>query len=267
MRLRDSPPACRRLRRAPCAFFASAKSSSPPSSKNGCLRRQLAGLLVGGGELARLVLAGLDIGLIERIDAEDRAGDRGGDLPAEEFLADVIAIGDGDAHDRMPARSSAATASSCFGIRFARQPQIDEQAIRAVDVGRAQRLGVDRDEALALLAGRFGEELLEPGAEIGDAGRGDDRDLVAARLCRARPGSSPSTTPGFSAGGTLAAQERTIICGALEQRCRRRGPSPRPAPCRNPTAPNSARRCSACRTRCGGTDRVRRSSAASSRDR
>ena len=46
-------------------------------------------LLVGLGQRARLDLACLDIGLVERVDADDRAGHRGRDLPAEEFLADV----------------------------------------------------------------------------------------------------------------------------------------------------------------------------------
>src|ERR1700674_3825180 len=64
-------------------------------------RRQLPGPLVRGGELARLVLAGLDIRLIEWIDAEDRTGNGRGKLPTEEFLANVVAIGDGDAHDRV----------------------------------------------------------------------------------------------------------------------------------------------------------------------
>ncbi len=36
-----------------------------------CFRRQLPGPLVSGGKLACLVLAGLDVRLIERIDAED----------------------------------------------------------------------------------------------------------------------------------------------------------------------------------------------------
>ena len=36
-----------------------------------CFCGQLPGLLVGGGEFARLNLAGLDVGLIEGIDAED----------------------------------------------------------------------------------------------------------------------------------------------------------------------------------------------------
>ena len=60
-------------------------------------------------------------------------------------------------------------------------------------------------------------KLFEPRAEIGDARRSDDRDLVAAGLAPARPVIVPSTTPGLSAGGTFAPQERTIICVAVEQ--------------------------------------------------
>ena len=37
-------------------------------------------------EEAGLDLGGLDVGLVERIDADDRAGDRRCDFPAEEFL-------------------------------------------------------------------------------------------------------------------------------------------------------------------------------------
>ena len=42
-------------------------------------------------------LAGLDVGLIEGVDADDRAGDRCCDLPAEKFLAEAVGVGDGDA--------------------------------------------------------------------------------------------------------------------------------------------------------------------------
>ena len=57
--------------------------------------------LVVLGQRARLVLARLDIRLVERIDADDRAGDGGGDLPAEEFLADVPDILHADPRNRM----------------------------------------------------------------------------------------------------------------------------------------------------------------------
>ena len=110
-------------------FFSSAKSVRPASSKKRRFRRQLPGPLVGGGQFARLVLARLDVRLIERIDAEDRARNGRGELPAEEFLADVIAIGDGDAHDRMTGAFERGDRVILLRIRFARQPHIDEQAI------------------------------------------------------------------------------------------------------------------------------------------
>ena len=112
-----------------------------------------------------------------------------------------------------PARSSAAIAVILLCIRFARQPRIDEQAILSIDVGRSQRLGIDGNDPVAVLAGRFGQQLLEPRAEIGDAGRSDDRHLVLPAFANT-PKTTPSTTPGLSAGGTLASQERTIACVA-----------------------------------------------------
>ena len=53
-------------------------------------RGQRAGFFERRGQLAGLDLGVLDIGLVERIDAENGAGDRGGDLEPEEFLADMV---------------------------------------------------------------------------------------------------------------------------------------------------------------------------------
>src|SRR6202011_3017589 len=66
-----------------------------------------------------------------------------------------------------------------LGILIGGEPQISKHAVIAVDRRRAQRLGVDRHDPLAELAGRFGKKLLEPGAEIGDTLGGDDSHLVA----------------------------------------------------------------------------------------
>ena len=54
-----------------------------------------------GGQLPRGDLARFDVGLIERVDAEDRSGDGRRDLPAEELLAEVVQVVERDAHDRM----------------------------------------------------------------------------------------------------------------------------------------------------------------------
>ncbi len=56
----------------------------------------------------------------------------------------------------------------------------------------------------------FGEELLEPGAER-SAMPGEAMIVTLSRPWRAAtPRIAPRTTPGFSTGGALAAQERTI---------------------------------------------------------
>ena len=110
-------------------FFSSAKSVGRLLQQRR-FRRQFPGPLVCGGEFACFVLAGLDVRLIEGIDAEDRTGNGHGELPAEEFLTDVIAIGDSDAHDRVTCFFNGGDRVILLRIRFARQPHIDEQAIQ-----------------------------------------------------------------------------------------------------------------------------------------
>ncbi|MGY4314565.1 hypothetical protein ACVWW1_003892 [Bradyrhizobium sp. JR3.5] len=66
------------------------------------------------------------------------------------------------------------------GVVLALGAQVDEEAVVAVDRGVADGFALDRDQALAVLAGRFRDQLLGPGAEIGDLGGGEDRHLVAA---------------------------------------------------------------------------------------
>src|SRR5207302_4530419 len=53
------------------------------------LRRQGAAFVDRVGEVARRDLARLDVRLIERIDAEDRAGNRGRHFPTEELLTEM----------------------------------------------------------------------------------------------------------------------------------------------------------------------------------
>ena len=54
------------------------------------------------------------------------------------------------------------------GVVFAFGSDVDEEAVLAVHCGIAHRLAVDRDQALAFLAGGLRDQLLGPGAEIGD---------------------------------------------------------------------------------------------------
>ena len=140
------------------------------------------------------------------------AGHGGRDLPAEEFFAQIVGVVErrcARPDDRpVPApRPPRSCAASGAGL----QPQIDEQAVVAIDVRRAERFAVDRDQALALLARRFRDQLLQPGAEIArcpakrrsSACRGRTGSRRRRGWCRAR-------TPGFSSIGTDGMQAQTI---------------------------------------------------------
>ena len=96
---------------------------------------------------ARPVLGRLDVRLVERIDAEDRARDRGRELPAEELGAEVVRIV---------------------------EPHAPVLAVRP-RLGILARRG---HETFPVLAGRLGDQLLGPEAEA--AGRLVDADLVPA---------------------------------------------------------------------------------------
>src|SRR5215471_7014626 len=66
------------------------------------LGRQLAALLVLFRKPARGYLAGLNVRLVEGVDADDGAGHGGGKLPAKEFLSQVVDVGDVNAKDGLP---------------------------------------------------------------------------------------------------------------------------------------------------------------------
>src|SRR4029077_21226375 len=93
---------------------------------------------------ARAYLRVLHVGLVERVDAEDRGGDSGRELPAEELGAEVV--------------------------------RVVELDLPLLAVGAVRRLARRGDEALALLAGRLREQLLDPEPEAVRVGV--DRDLV-----------------------------------------------------------------------------------------
>ena len=132
------------------------------------LRRQRAGLLERRRQFAGLDLGGFHVGLVERVDAENRAGHGGRHLEPEKFLADMVDRLHDDADDGMPGRLQRLEPVVMRGVVFALGPDIDEEAVVAVKRGIAERLAVDRDQALAFLAGGFGDQLFGPGAEIGD---------------------------------------------------------------------------------------------------
>src|SRR5215472_18884628 len=84
-----------------------------------------------------------------------------------------------DPHDRVSRYLERCDSSLLIPILIGREAQIGEQTIVTVDRGRPQGFGIDWDDPLAELAGRFSEELLEPGAKIGKAFGGEYCHLVA----------------------------------------------------------------------------------------
>ena len=97
------------------------------------------------------------------------------------------------------------------GILFIRRADIDEEAVIAVKVCIAERFAVDRDQALVLLAGRFGDQLFGPGAEIRDLLRRGNRHLVTAFEA-----GEPQRKALEIAGSYLAARlEEAIAAGVL----------------------------------------------------
>jgi len=142
---------------------------------------QRAGALVLLDHAVGVVLALGHVRLVERVDAERGAGGRGGDLPAQELGADPVRSGDVDADDGMAGRfDPVGGGGGLFVALF--QLQRDENTVVAVRLRIARWLAVDGDDALAALAGALGYQLLSPGAEAFQTGRGEERQLVASRL-------------------------------------------------------------------------------------
>ena len=88
-----------------------------------------------------------------------------------------------DANDRMAGFFERGDLSVLRGVGRGFEAQVGENAVVAIDLGSAECFAIDRDDAVALLAGGFGEQLLKPCADIGNAGRGDDGDFVASTFC------------------------------------------------------------------------------------
>ena len=105
--------------------------------------------------LPRGRLGALDVGLVERVDADHPAGDRGGVLPEQHLRAQ------GPVDRGVPARGRL--------LRHVVGAVADQHRVgRArVEVGRVAAADDDREDALAVLAGRLRDELLDPVAEVG----------------------------------------------------------------------------------------------------
>ena len=65
-------------------------------------RRKTSGRFVLTRQFFGFDLARFDVRLVEGVDPDDGARDGRGDLPAKEFLAEIIGVGQSDAHDWVP---------------------------------------------------------------------------------------------------------------------------------------------------------------------
>ena len=146
---------------------------APLVPENGLIDREGAGLLVGIGQPLAGELAGFHIGLIERVDTHDRPRHCSGELPAKELARKVVAIGQRDLYDRLPGLGQSL---DCFVLG---QPQVDQEAILSIVVRRAELFPIHGDHGLAVLAGGLGHQLFQPGSQVANSRRADQRQLVA----------------------------------------------------------------------------------------
>src|SRR5205085_9484543 len=100
----------------------------------------------------------------------------------EEHLRDLVAVVNAKADHRMTAAFQRLKPRIAFVVLA--EAQMHEHAVAAVGIRIAERFPVDGNKSLALLAGGFGEQLFEPGAETCDFARSNERDLVAAEIAR-----------------------------------------------------------------------------------
>ena len=94
----------------------------------------------------------------------------------------------------------------------------DEDAVVAVDRGRAQRLAGDGQDALAFLAGALGDQLLDPQPDGFQRRRGDERDLVATLLGQLAEGRAQHGA-GVLLDRRLGPAVLAAAIGAIEQPC------------------------------------------------
>src|SRR6266851_180566 len=104
-----------------------------------------------------VVLAFLNIRLIEGVDADNRAGGRRGYFPAHELLADIDPIRNRDHHGGNAGLSQHLERRVLRKIAAAFELEEREHAVLAVILRVDQRLVADRNQAGAFLAGALGD--------------------------------------------------------------------------------------------------------------
>ncbi len=185
--------------------------------------------LVGG-------LLGLGhVGLVEGVDAEHGAAHRGGELPQQHLGADRggTVVGQGTRPDGP--RSARTSSPWC-------SPMPTNRRSSPYTSGGPSRSPAMGTTPVPVLAGRLGQQLLQPQAEGLDLGVDDERHLVPPGLDRsAEDGAEAKARVGtrVHVGNQLPG-----LAGRVLQHRQISRPRPgRRGPCRSRTAPSSGRRC------------------------
>ena len=156
--------------------------------ENRSLRRQRSVFFIFAGQLARREFAGFNVRLIEWIDADDRTGDSGRDFPTKKFLAEIVNVVDCDAHDWLARVFNRlyryVRLSILRSIPIVIEAQINKHTVIGIGLGRCWWFAIHRNQTLAVLSRRLCQQLLQPGAEIVNARRCDDRNFVPPLIMR-----------------------------------------------------------------------------------
>src|SRR6266851_1346140 len=118
--------------------------------------RQAPGGFILARQLAGFDLAGLDVGLVESIDADDGACNSRSDFPTEKFLAKIVGVRQSDANDGLSSLFEGGNRSILGLVGLRRQAQISEHAIVAIGSWLGETLAIHGDDAFANFSGGFG---------------------------------------------------------------------------------------------------------------
>ncbi len=186
------------------------------SINQGFFRRQRAFGFVLGGQLLGDDLAGFDIGLVESVDAEDGSGDGGGNFPAEEFLAQVVDVGDSDVDDGVAGFFERGDLGVLRRVRRAFETKVGEDAVVTINGGSPR---FSRSTGMMPLPSLPVDSAIScsshaPRSEM----PGEVMSVILSRPALAAvPRMRPSITPGFcsTGGGGLAGIDH--LFGAREK--------------------------------------------------
>src|SRR5258708_19916189 len=109
-------------------------------------------------------LAGFHVWLVQSINSKNRTRNRGGNLPAKKFRAQVVYVGHGDAHDWMPGLFERRYFCVDCNITSVLSVNVSEQAIAAVYFRSGKLLAFHRKDALSKFSRRLRQQLLDPRA-------------------------------------------------------------------------------------------------------